>query len=478
MTSKYLTIPAVMAGALGVSGAVVARAAEPTTAELMAQIQQLQGKVQQMQTQQEQQAQKLEAKDVDSTVDSVLKDAEKRSKLMQMEGFTAGWTDGNFMLKSTDGSFLLIPELQLQARYILNYRQDQLTPNSDSDTELGFEIARAKLNFSGNAFTKDLTYNIRFVTGTAYDSASFSDSLPSSTSGGLFLDNAYVQYQFSDNMAVKLGQWKDNVYHEQNVEDVLDLAVDKSLVNQQIGGGITGYVQGIALVWDDHKSPMRGEISFHDGIDTQNTNFVNVGGGATDPDIDQGKTNFGISGRFEYALMGTYKGYGDMTAYHGAADKKADDLLILGAGFDVTQAGDTTPLFFTADAEWKPANLEKLAVYGAFLGVYTNNAATATGSQDFFDWGFLVQAGWMLTDKWEVFGRYDYTGFDQDRNLNNDSISEISVGVNYYWFGQGAKFTIDANWLPNGCPASFPALGYLPSDDDQFVVRAQFTLAI
>ena len=84
MTSKYLTIP-VVAGALGISGAVVARAAEPTTAELMAQIQALQAKVQTMETNQQQ---KLSAKDVDATVDGVLKDAEKRSKMLQMEGFT------------------------------------------------------------------------------------------------------------------------------------------------------------------------------------------------------------------------------------------------------------------------------------------------------------------------------------------------------------------------------------------------------
>src|SRR5207249_4702429 len=88
MTSKYLTIP-VVAGALGMSGVVVARAAEPTTSELMAQIQSLQAKVQTMEAQQ----QKLNAKDVDATVDSVLKDAEKRSKMLQMEGFTAGWSD-------------------------------------------------------------------------------------------------------------------------------------------------------------------------------------------------------------------------------------------------------------------------------------------------------------------------------------------------------------------------------------------------
>ena len=98
MTSKYLTIPAVVAGALG--SAMIARAAEPTTAELMTQIQALQSKVQ---TLENTQTQALTSKQVDATVDSVLKDADKRSQLLAMEGFTAGWNDGHFVLGSADG---------------------------------------------------------------------------------------------------------------------------------------------------------------------------------------------------------------------------------------------------------------------------------------------------------------------------------------------------------------------------------------
>src|SRR5439155_16021472 len=231
---------------------------------------------------------------------------------------------------------------------------------------------------------------------------------------------------------------------EENVEDVELLAVDRSLVNQIIGGGVTNYVQGIALVWDDHKSPLRGEVSFHDGIDTGNTAFTNAGGGATDPDISGGKTNFGFSGRAEYAVMGSFKDYSTMTAMHSG---EASDMLIVGAGFDVTQGGDTDAFFHTVDAEWKPANIAGLAVYGAYLGAYTKDANTSSGNQDFYDWGFLVQAGYMLNREWEVFGRVDYTRLDSDRGAPEDDISEFTVGVNYYWHGQGAKITIDGNWL-------------------------------
>jgi hypothetical protein len=433
-----------------------------------------------------QDAKQVQAKDVDATVDSVLKDAEKRSKMLQMEGFTAGWSEGNFKLQSADGSFSMVPELQLQFRYIFNYRDDTTVATTDdefdngsSDITKGFEVARAKLGFSGNAFSKDLTYNIRFVTGSAYEGTTFfSDSPASSNSGGLQLENAYVQYQFADNMAVKMGQWKDNVYHEENVEDVNQLAVDRSLVNELIGGGVTDYVQGVALVYNDKNMPLRGEVAFHDGIDTGNTSFTNVGGGSTDPDFNNGKTNFGFSGRAEYALMGGFKDYATMTTAAMWGNKAAQDLLVLGGGFDWTQSGSTDALFFTFDAQWEPVNVAGLAVYGGFLGLYTSGADTVTGDEDFLDWGFLVQAGYMLNEKWEIFGRVDYTGLDSDRDLPEDEIWEITVGANYYWHGQGAKFTIDANFLPNGSPGNVPTLGYLPGSDTSIVVRAQVQLAI
>ena len=70
--AKYLTIPAVVAGAMGIS-AGTAWAAEPTTEELTKQIQQLTEKVQQL----EQRQTSMNAKDVDATVEAVLRDADK-----------------------------------------------------------------------------------------------------------------------------------------------------------------------------------------------------------------------------------------------------------------------------------------------------------------------------------------------------------------------------------------------------------------
>ena len=52
--------------------------------------------------------------------------------------------------------------------------------------------------------------------------------------------------------------------------------------------------------------------------------------------------------------------------------------------------------------------------------------------------------------------------------------------MNYYLRGHAAKFTIDATYLPNGSPIDLNGGGILPqpTDDPQFLLRAQFQLLL
>src|SRR5438045_4539848 len=134
---------------------------------------------------------------------------------MQMEGFVAGHTggdDGHFVIRSADGNFTLMPMVQFQFRNTLNFR-DHGKPNGGDDTEYGFEIPRAKLELAGNAFCPDLTYDFRWASGENNGGAN------------LTLENAYVQYRFRSDWSVRAGQWKDNVFHEENVRSSHQLAV-------------------------------------------------------------------------------------------------------------------------------------------------------------------------------------------------------------------------------------------------------------
>ena len=95
-------------------------------------------------------------------------------------------------------------------------------------------------------------------------------------------------------------------------------------------------------------------------------------------------------------------------------------------------------------------NAGPLSVYAAYVGLYTDFGNSTTGAGGGYDYGFLAQAGYMLNNDWEVFGRYDYTHLDNQISGDEDSFHEVSVGVNYYLHGQNAKISVDAGWLPNG----------------------------
>jgi outer membrane murein-binding lipoprotein Lpp len=454
MTKKYMTLPAMVAGALGMGATgSAAWAAEPTTDELMRQIEQLQSKVQQLENKQEQQ---LSAKDVDATVDRVLRDAERRSQLMQMEGFTAGYDNG-FKLRSADGNFLLNPYFQFQFRNTTNFTDgravfdaddDIIGFDDDEDVQNGFEVRRAKFGFRGNAFTPDLTYNFRWETDES--------------GGGVTLEEATVQYQFADDMAVRIGQWKDDWTHEETVSSSRQLAADRSLLNELLGGGQTDYVQGIMLVFNPQDSAWRASVAYHDGANTDNTDWQeNTGGIAA-----VGGPNFGVSGRVDYKFSGDWRSYDDFTAMNNN-----DNLFVVGAGVDFTQGGDNDIWFHTVDVQWE--NTNGLALYGAYVASWAD-----TDPDDVYNWGALGQVGYMFNETTEVFGRVDYTQFDFDTASGDDDFAEATVGMNYYWRGHAAKFTVDITWLFNGSPTDVTGIGVLAGDDDQFVIRGQFQLLI
>jgi outer membrane murein-binding lipoprotein Lpp len=447
-STKYLTIPAVVASALGL-GAGAAVAAEPTTEQLMEQIQQLQAKVQQLETKQ----QTLASKDVDATVESVLRDADKRSQLLQMEGFTAGWQKGKgFILQSADGNFVMHPNLQFQFRSVTNYRDEgkHLTATGgDTDWENGFEIRRFKFGVDGNAFTPDFQYF--FLWQADRDG------------GGLSLDQAWIKYFFADAWATRVGQIVNPTFHETNTSSRRQLLVERSLAHEIITGSNEAQTQAVTLMYDSANSPITAEVGVEDGYVSNNTNFVDTNEG--------GSNDWGVFGRVNWFVMGDHKSYDDFTAMGNK-----NDLLVIGAGGDVTQAGDVTSYRHTVDVQWE--NTSGLGIYAAYLGNFIDNSAS--GADDDYNWAALVQAGYMVNEKLEIFGRYDYTKIDSNLAVGGeDSWNEITGGINYYLNGgHSCKITVDLTYLPDGAPSDFTDLGILASGNDEWMLRGQFQLLL
>jgi hypothetical protein len=443
----------VLAAVAGLSLASAARADEPSREDLAKQIEALRAQVERLEAAQRAQADKPTRQEVDAAVEKVFADADRRSQLLQAQGFTAGYSNGKFLIQSEDGNFVLNPQLWFQPRYVVNYRDEDAQSEIDGDatTDEGLELRRMKFIFEGNVFTRDLKYRVQFNTNRS--------------NGNAFLEDAFVSYKFAPTWGVRLGQFKEPTFHEELMSDIRQLAAERSLVNFTLGGGNTDRVQGVALFFDPGPDkPYRGEVGFTDGPNSKNTNFQD-GGGA--PFFGVASPDFGAYARADYKLFGDWKNYDDFTALNNTKD-----LLVAGGGASYGQAGDNYVLFHTADAQYESGELN---VYGAFYGVYSEQGASL------YDYGFLAQAGYLVTTKLEPFVRYEFILVDDDRtSVGDDQFHVIAGGVNYYIKAHALKLTVDLSYLPNGSPVNADGLGILDPDanTDQFVLRGQFQLIL
>lgn len=419
------------------SALVAAGMASPVLADTAGELDALKARIAQLEAQQG----KAEGAIAQSkAIDAAVIDASKRQFLL-LDG-SSGY-DGGFKISDASGNNVLQPYAEFQFRNVTNYSDGG--DSGDDEWQNGFEVRRMKVGFKGNLIDKKLKYNFRFAFNR--------------DGGDSAVDLAYFTYELSDQMTVKAGQFKGNVFQEETMSDMRQLAAERSLVNQLLGGGNLNYVQGVALEWGEEESAVHAEVAYIDGEASQNTNYTD------DPE------DFGVTARVNWKLGGNWKNYSDFTA-----KGTEEDLLVLGAGGAWTQTEGGDVYRATVDAQWELSG--GLSVYGAGLVSYSRNPDDIDDSMDF---GLLGQVGYFLpdADNWEIFGRGGVVFYDEDPiGTDEDQFWEFTVGVNKYFSGHNAKFTLDAGWLPNGAPASESGLGVTGADDTQFYVRAQMQLVI
>lgn len=448
--SRYFALPAMLAAGAIAMGSGSARAADPTTAELMQQLQQLQSKVQELEAKHNDGP---TSKDVDATVERVLNDANSRSQMLQMEGFTAGWTkDKGFRIQDAAGNWQLHPFFQFQFRNVTNFSHSNAVTSGGTITgfdekdrlQNGFDMRRMKFGFDGNAFSPDLTYYFLW--------ASENDG------GGVGLEQAWVKYFFNDSWAVRLGQIRNPVFHETDTSSGYQLAADRSLANLLLTGSNEAFTQSVSLVYAPKEGPITGEVGISDGYISGNSGFT-----------DSPTAHGGAFARVNYFVMGDRKSYSDFTARGNKAD-----LLVVGGGIDYTTRDDEADYRHTVDVQYE--NTNGLSLYVAYLGNWVDSRAA---DDQFWNYGFVGQVGYMVNEDWEVFGRASYSKFDQENAFGEDTWCELTAGVNWYvGHGHNAKVTLDATVLPNGSPIDNTDLGILASDKTEAFVRAQFQLLL
>ena len=168
-------------------------------------------------------------------------------------------------------------------------------------------------------------------------------------------------------------------------------------------------------------------------------------------------------------------------------------LLVIGAGADYSERGHAGQTVGVVDVHY--ADQSGLNLYGAFVDRYTNHnfgiytASTAGASitappasvlnTATNEYGALIQVGYNMNQHLEPFGRFEYMKL-QGNPTGRNYIPAVTAGVNYYFFGHGAKLTAQATYLPHGIPIDDTANDVLamPSGRSEITGSVQFQLSI
>lgn len=386
-------------------------------------------------------------------------DAANRTSLLAA-GAEAGHDEKGFYMADGE-NFRLNVGGQIQFRYNMNFRDEDSSAGADDEFTHGFQTRRTKLEFWGNVINPNLHYK---VVG-AFDR----------DEGGSFqLEDAWVAYDFNENLTMTWGQFKAPFMREELVSSKYQLAADRSTMNEVFNQDRS---QGIQLEW--HNDNFRILGAFTDGFYTDNTDFTS---GA--------EADFALTGRIEYNTTGDWARYKDFTSWR-SADKIG--LIFGGAGHWQSEGdtGGTGPLASGGDAEYW-ALTGDIGVEGKgwnLFGSVVWSNVDVDGGIDADNWAFNIQGGVFITNKDELFARWDMIFPDDDLSgSDDDDFTTITFGWNHYFVEEShaAKFTLDLLWYLEAtgdfggstfAETTSTGINLLPSDDDdQWGIRAQFQL--
>lgn len=389
------------------------------------------------------------AAEIRGLVQDVLADADTRASLLQ-SGAVAGWDKG-FFVSDSAGNYVLKVAGQIQERFVYNHQDSSPT----DDNRSGFEVRRAKLILSGNVVDPSWNYELQFATDR--------------TTGAVSLEDAgWIMKDFGDGVKLWVGQMKAPFLREEVLSSRRLFAVERSLVNSQFTAGT---VQGAEIGWEGDQLHVYG--MFHDGNKSLNTAWS----------VED--TEYAFSGRAEFLVNGKWDNVKDYTSFKdegsnivigGAANYSRQEF---GTGHNLPAPdfnnAEVDNLGLTADVtiDFGGANLS-----GA---VFYRNLQTNTGTPADFDlnqWGVLVRGGFFITDKWELYGQYEWGDLDIPGIAN---LSVVTIGANYYWAKHNLKWQNDVGYGINSVNGAWAqdSAGWradAPGQDGQIVIRSQIQL--
>ena len=425
------------------------------------------------------------ANQIRSIVEETIADAKKRSQFA--DGDLVGYKNG-FYIQTADQNFKFQANGYLQFRY--TFANDRVvnsaaygTNQPKSGDASGFDFRRARLIFSGNAFSPNLTY---MISGDfAGDSANNNDFQT--------LD-IYMAYRFNDLLQVRAGSFLTPYSRLEYISSGLETTDFPILFNafdpvRSLGVSLYGY-------------PIKDHWSYE--VNMNNGQKSNTAGRA--PEIGGKNDNrLAFYGRTEYVGGGTLADFND------EADLRKDKSSLaweIGAAFGYESANASSNAFpgsqgnngiigiSTAPSPGFLANYPlngdlyrgqvdggmkwhglALTSAGFIQQINENPGAGITlpagyaNNSSFFEAGFYGQAGYMITPQIEAVTRAGDLLTEGEPN----NMQEYTLGLNYYMYGNNAKVQGEVDYVPNEAAFNSSTAATAINTQD-LIFRVQFQL--
>lgn len=323
-----------------------------------------------------------------------------------------------------------------------------------TDFNSNFLVRRARLKFSGFAFTKKLTYKLEI--GLANEDIDGASIYTKNTDR--FIQDAYIQWNFYKNLSLRAGQSKLPGNVERLISSGSLQFVDRSLLNSEFS--IDRDI-GLQLLNEHKLTPtfiIREKFAFSQG-DGRNVTVGNMGG-------------YQYTGRVELLPLGAFKNDNEMEG--SALEREAKPKLMISVAYDYNDDSVKTQGNVGDFMEIENGLLYQTDVYTvfadvifkykgiSFLAEYANRAADdpiAVNSQniptgDVVKTGsaFNIQGGYLFDSNWEVSGRFTNLDFDEVVQSEIEE-KQYTIGVSKYIVDHHLKVQTDISY------ATFADLG-------------------
>jgi hypothetical protein len=434
-------------------------------------------------------------------VQDVIKDAKLRSQFA--DGPQIGYKDG-FFIQSADQNYKLVVGGFAQVRYEAGFfnatngrsfssrtvGNGSATPSDPGNSD-GFGVRRARVNFSGNAVTPDLTYKLE---GDFYGNGT----------GNFTVTDAFVAYRFTDLFRIKAGSYKVPFAKAELTSDTNGQFNERSEVLFPFDPVRS---IGVSLYGDFIKDTLGYEVAVNNGSRSNTLRYPETVGLTGNLD-----NRLGFYGRVQWAGSGKISDFADepdlrkdnrdfIWMLGGAAGYESQNAT--NNAFPSPQTTASTPGLSNGDGPGfaSPYNLNgdifrgtidwsaKYQGFSATTGAYiqqvnanpgntsstsaTNVSTGPYGATDssFFQWGTYGQVGYfIIPQKLELTGRAGILATEGYPNIGEF----YTLGANYYIYGHNLKVTSDVTYSPEA--AYTDAASGLLQNTHEVLFRVQLQL--